>query len=121
MGGWDLFPPPSSSFRSVVRQKRGLQPLPAAATLFWGCGWGWGAGGERWRAEGLGKPVVEPRMETSVLPWEVPAPGGRALEVLSLDLGAKGLGSSSGSAAKPWPSFLTALGFSFPVSKTGCS
>ena len=62
MGVWDLFPPPSSSSRSVVRQKRDLQPLPAVSALFWGCGWG--AGGEQWGAEGLGKLVVEPRMET---------------------------------------------------------
>lgn len=113
MGVRDLFPPPSSSFSSVVRQERDLQPLPAVSTLCWRPGWG--VGGEEWRAEGLGgKLVEEPRTEASILFWEVPVAGGRAL-----DLGAAGLGSSPGSAVKPWPRFLTPLGLSFPISKMG--
>lgn len=49
MGVWDLFPPPSSSLSSAVRQERDLHPLPAVPTLFgavWlGCWCGWLHGG----------------------------------------------------------------------------
>ena len=51
MGAWDLFPPPSSSLGSVVRQERGLQPLSAISAQFWGqvvgVWWGGRLGGVR--------------------------------------------------------------------------
>lgn len=64
MGAWDLFPPPSSSLGSVVRQERGLQPLPAISARFWGRVVGVLVGSRYWRSEaavGLGRWVEEPR------------------------------------------------------------
>lgn len=77
MGVWDLFPPPSSSFGSVVRQKRDLQPLPYSLhPVLRLCSWGVGGEGsiEEWGIGSLWMLVEEPRTEAWILSWEASSP-----------------------------------------------